>query len=837
MRLKTKLRPTFGFLHLISLIFVIYSETVIALTIDVEPVHACIIPTKIASTPREYQAIASCLEWVPDPQPLCRGEYRQTEINPIADRGEVHIEADKVTLSETGRSTLSGHVEVAQVNHIISAKTAYLYRDAKTKQITKIELTGLVKYQEPERFVIARKAVIYPQDKSGVIDDALYRFYTPRYFAILPAIGQAKRVERFPNEDYLLENATYTTCPPTDRAWLLRAKKIKIDKAEGRGIARDTTFYLGKVPVFYSPYLSFPTSKARKSGFLMPIGGYTTVGGADLSLPFYWNMAANYDATLTPHYFSRRGLMMEGEFRYLTPHSSGLMYGSFLNNDRALKQFIQNNVAFFPQIAGTSLDRYAIRWQEARQLAPNLNVGVNFEQVSDPYYFQDFTNNLALLTQRQLLKEGVVNFTTAHWLFRGMVQGYQTLNPINETPILDIYRRLPELLAEAHYDNLPFNASFDFLGQFDQYDWPSEALVALPEGPRFYLNPILSFPYERPFGHFTPSIQLVQRNYKVSPAIDWERHSFTSTIPRFSLDGGLVFERPLELFHYSLIQTFEPRIFYLNVPYQDQRAFPVYDSAYMIFNTGQLFRTNRFSGFDRIGDTNQLSYAFTMRWTSGITGDELANFTLGQIAYFANRKVFLCQSPTGFCYDNPMTLGFLSPTSKFSPIAANALYRFNKSWLATGDYVWDPARSGTNNSNVSIHYQPDLERTLTLGYTYLVNGDITLVENSFQPNSLHQASIGFSLPVSEKITTLGAYAYNLSKGYEMAAYLGLQYNSCCWATRLLVGRNFKSLDSFANPEYNSGVFLQILFKGLGTIENKNPIDVLNTYIPGYVGPF
>jgi len=288
----------------------------------------------------------------------------------------------------------------------------------------------------------------------------------------------------------------------------------------------------------------------------------------------------------------------------------------------------------------------------------------------------------------------------------------------------------------------------------------------------------------------------------------------------------------------SYTQTLEPSLFYLYVPFYNQNQLPIYDTANMIFNFDQLFRTNRFSGFDRIGDANQLSYALTSRWLSERTGVELASFSIGQIKYFSDRKVQLCRNPTGDCVGSPLEIGQVSPFYGVSPIASRAVYHFSPRLNVLGDYVWDPAKSATNNGGLNVHYQPKPNAMLNVGYSYLVNGDVTSVRNNAGvDNALHQATVSVSWPISERWSTLGAYSHNISKDYSMMSLLGMQYDSCCWALRILGGRTFKSLNAEYLPQYNNNIYLQILLKGLGSVANSDPASVLNTYIPGYNDPF
>jgi LPS-assembly protein len=467
---------------------------------------------------------------------------------------------------------------------------------------------------------------------------------------------------------------------------------------------------------------------------------------------------------------------------------------------------------------------------------------MNVQQVSDDYYLQDFSTNLALITQRQLLRQADLTYSTENWVFRGMAQSYQTLQPVNETPIADQYERLPQLLAHGYYYDLPAHANLNILGQYDQFSWPGawweSAQIGKPRGPRLHFSPILSLPQRKPWGYITPSLEFVENYYEVQNNWGPKHTDYNRFIPRYAVRSGLFFERDFNFMGGSYTQTLEPSLFYLRVPYQDQSAIPIYDTGNMIFNVDQLFRTNRFSGFDRIGDANQLSYALTTRWLSEQTGTERANFSIGQIKYFTDRRVQLCRDLTAPCFARSYEMGQLSPFAATSPIASRGVYKLNSNWSLTGDYVWDPAISATNNGDLNLHYQPTENAIINFGCTYLVNGDITSVRNNLATNNaLHQAIVAFSLPVTDRWSTVGAYSHNISKDYSMMSLLGMQYDNCCWAVRVMGGRTFKNLNTSYAPQYNNNVYLQILLKGLGSVANSDPNGILNTYIPGYNDPF
>lgn len=820
---------------------------------DSEWIEACVWDAKLPAKQAQEQA-AACLGWqVHAYSSFCRGAYSPLPIETPNDPTAIELKADQVSFHPAGQSDLQGHVRVQQNQSIVTARTAKVYRNATTHQIDRVELDANVHFMEPGRFMLAQHANLNPQDKSGYIQKVLYRFDTVRAAALLPAWGTAEWVRRFANQDYHLHTVTYSTCSPRATAWDIKAKDIRLDHAKQTGVARDAMLRLGKIPILYTPYLSFPTSSARKSGFLMPIGGYSNVNGFDFATPYYLNLAPNYDATFIPHYYSLRGWMLGGTSRFLTQRSRGIVGGSILPRDAALKSFISQNEGQFPVLQGMKTDRWSVLVREYTHILPNLNLDIDFQQVSDDYYLQNFSTNLAITSENQLLRRGSLVYTTEHWLFGSSVQSYQTLHPVNQVAVADVYDRLPQVLANGKYQDLPLNSDLNILGQFDYFRWTGNDYT-VPNASRFHLNPIWSLPRIAPWGYVTPNVELVENNYGLSNNRSptgqglTQSSSYNRLIPRAYVDSGLTFERDnAHLFGHAMRQTLEPRLYYLYVPYSNQSQFPAFDSAYMIFNSDQLFRTNRFSGFDRISDANQLAYAVTTRWLSPNTGQEKASLTAGQLRYFASRKVQLCYTETGQCTDSPLFLGYTSPTATWSPIALKAAYNLNAAWFASSDYVWDPTTSATNNANVNLRYQPSSERILGLGYSYLVSGNllglplgspitspVNPVLNQVSGTPLNQITGSYAWPLTEHWSTLGVYSYNLSERYDMLTFFGVQYDSCCWAARLIGGRTFKSLGLNSTlPQYNNNVYFQILLKGLGSVANSNPETTIQSYLPGY----
>lgn len=797
-----------------------------------EPVLACLL---LVQSDVCRMRVAHELGWHHDDTVgMCHGYYTPLLIDRLADETAIQIMADGVSLYPSGRSQLKGHVEVRQQFRYVTANTANVYREG--EDVTKIELLGNVYYKEPGRLMLADKAVLNPADRTGHVEHVVYRMDTQRAHAVLPAWGYAGWVERLKNEALWLRHVNYSTCAPERPAWQIEADELLLNRTTG--VAKNATLRFQKMPVLHLPYLSFPTSNARKSGFLMPIAGYSNVGGFDIAMPYYLNLAPNYDATVMPHGYTRRGMMMGGDFRFLTSSSTGVLGGNFLPKDAAFEQFLVANRDSFSRLQGVSNNRWSVLLRENTQILPNLRFNLNYQQVSDSYYLQDFSSNLAILTENQLLRQGDLTYNTDHWVVKGMLQNYQTMHPINQSEVANIYARVPEVYAAGSYNTLPLGLTFNMLGQFDQFQWTSQEEIQ-PEGPRYHANPILALPLVTPYGHVTPEVQWVGNAYHLSHIYPNTTTSFQRSIPRYSVDSGVVFERPLRAFDHLGTQTLEPHLYYLNVPYQNQSQIPSFDSAYMIFSTDQLFRSNRFSGMDRIGDTNQLSYALTSRWLSADTGQEKANVTVGQIRYFSKRRVQLCYAPNGVCLDSPLFLGFTSPAAVYSPVASSGMIALNAVWQLRGDYVWDPYYHATNNGDLSLHYQPEKNKVFRLGYNYLVNGNLIEMPNvKIQDNALHQATVASAWPLTEQWSGLGIYSYNISKGYGMMSFLGLQYDTCCWAARILGGRTFQSLSPMSmTPEYNNNVYVQVLLKGLGSVANSDPASTLQSYLPGYTTVF
>ena len=809
-------------------------------TILKEPVEACVIAPEVPLNALVRARIADCLGWVSnDNNPMCHGAYRSSpRFSPLEDPNLIQLRADEVSFASVGRSKLMGNVEVQHGERAVSAETAFIYRDAKTAEVTDVELLDDVVYVEPGRLMRAQRVKFNPANKTGEINQVIYRLDTRNAGASLPAWGKAHVIQRVANRNLLLREATYTTCAPKDNAWMIKAREINLYETEGRGTAKDAVLEIRDTPVLYAPYLTFPTSKARKSGFLMPTNGYSNIGGLDLSAPYYWNIAPNYDATIVPHVYARRGVMLGGDTRFLTEHSSGVLGGNFLPDDRAFREYLKVHQPSYPELQGVSDNRWAVYLRENTAFTDRLKLKLNYQQISDDYYLQDFSNNMTMMTQSQLLRDGSLTYTDEHWFAHALLQSYQTITPINQDPVSYIYERLPQIMVNGRYDELPWRGKFQVNTQYDLFRWPVKDPNQL-QGPRYHADGSLSFDFRKPWGYIVPEGQLIENHYNLHTKGTHYDPKFNHLIPRYITDTGLIFERDTTWLKRGYTNTFEPRLYYLYVPYQDQSNIPAFESAYMMFRYDQLMRNNRFSGFDRISNANQLAYAFKTRLLSQSTGEEKASLAIGEQVYFSKQRVQLCYQRDSTCVDTPRMLGFTSSDAKFSPIASHFDYHMNADWSFNGGWVWDVYTKATNNAEAHFHYEPAKNHIIRLGYDYLVDGNlITQPNGTVSLGALHQATGAYAWPLNENWSSVGVYSYNISEGYNMVAFLGLQYETCCWAMRTYAGRSFNRLTlDKTKPEYNNSVYVQVLLKGLGAISSNDPASTIKTYLPGYVDLF
>lgn len=826
------------------------------------------------------EQIADYIGWINKqiPTQVCQGYYhepnlyyKQTYVGSEND-APIHISADQSEFQQMGQSTLTGSVVVTQPNRRIESDLAYLNRNPETQKIDSVDVYGKVVLREPGNLIIGDKGHFNLLDKSGNLNDVIYRISSEKVIEpvtsqgnpigtdikldSLNAWGIADKVQRLPSGVLKVYKGTYTACPPNLSGWHLKANTLTLNKETGRGNATDASLYLGDIPLLYTPYFNFPIDDRRQTGFLYPTFGHSTVSGYDLGIPFYWNIAPNYDATITPDILTERGLQLNGVFRYLTPSSLGNFHGSFLSHDKAFSSYQNKSVSDIlgseavpsalqlselQRLYDASDDRYFVSLRDTRSYDAHWSSYLYANRASDDYYFEDFSNDQAQVTENQILNEGDVYYNSQHWHFKGQMQGYQTLHPVNQSPVANQYQKLPELVLDGSYPGLSHDLNFAVANQFDDFEInknPGEKTTPVA-GQRLYFNPDLFLAKYWTWGYFKPDLQLTARQYDLQNQVPGDAQNISSVLPILDLDGGLIFDRQGHWFNHPYTQTFEPRLFYLYVPYQDQNQIPLFDTSVDPFSFSQLFRTNRFTGFDRIGDANQISVAATTRFIDDATGDEKIRASIGQIYYFQKRQVNIDDSVLDL-----VTIDNEVPSNTYSsPIAGEVDYAIAKYWHVLGDIAWDPNFAQTNNANINFQYKIDNAHILNLGYAFLRGGDAfipssgDMVPTNSSKNNLNQTDFSLVWPISRSWSFIGRWNYNISHSYPQTYYGGLQYDSCCWSARAIAGRQFNYLDNNNHPNFDNRVYFQIALKTLGNVGGSDPSGMLSTDIPGYFDNF
>ncbi len=797
-------------------------------------------------------AVAKALGWVPA-DTVCGGYYLDAAFPASILRTDKNIEitGNQMLFAQHGTSIGRGKVTITRTGQLISADKAYLFRDPKTGKLIRIELENNVTLREPDNLVLAANGQLDLRTRQETLHDVFYRttlYNTDAQLTVnappKPSLLKARRIShqgawghttRFAKTApgiYDLNDASYSTCPPEASSWYIKASHLNLDKNTGRGTARHTKLYIKNIPVFYTPWFNFPIDSRRKTGFLFPSIGTSNSSGAIFRAPFYWNIAPNYDATLTPVLMSKRGIQMTGLFRYLQPNYSGDLTATVLPNDRAFSQFqramlekygnstdptIQSEANILSRASDT---RKALIFHNYARLNEHLTTTIHYNRVSDDYYLQDFSNTIDEATQNQLLQEATASYETTAWQLTGRLQNYQTLHPIDQTAVPNQYSRLPQFAFNGAIPNAPLALNPFLLGELTHFTiTPNPGSTTIPPiGDRLHLQPGISRTFADSAYYITPRLQFALTKYQLAHVTTLPSTSPSLSLPIFDIHSGLYFDRDFSFSSNYFRQTLEPEIYYTYVPYKNQNNLPIFDTLTNTLNYDQLFSYNRFSGYDRIGDANQISYGITTRLIDSSSGLEKLRAGAGQIYYFKKRSV---------------TIGPQTPEDTYnrSPIAGILSWQINPAWTLSGNSIWSVQNSQFQNQNLTLSFHPAADKVINLGYGFVRNGDIN-------GTNLSQTDLSFGWPILPQWSAVGRWTQNWESHHFQNLLYGLQYDACCWAVRFVAIKNFTGLSPVTNTfQYDSGFALQFALKGLGNFGNSDPTQLLSTNIAGYQSNF
>jgi len=810
----------------------------------------------------------SHLDWVPrekltpaqlaETGPYCSGTYVEPLRPGMNDKtsksdAPTYLNARASRYEEQSQTaTLAGDVVMRQGSMQVEANEAALHQSE-----NRGELNGNVKLRDNGALIVGDHAEVQLDTGAAQIDNAEYVLHKQK------ARGSALYAKRAENAIIRLKDGTYTTCEPSSNAWSIKGNNITLNPATGFGTATNATLRVKDIPVLYTPYFYFPIDDRRQSGFLAPSFSTSSDSGFTLVTPYYFNLAPNYDATLYPRYMAKRGLMMEGEFRYLTPGSEGQLGASYLNDENDDRKD-QSDYAD---------RRWMINWQHKGGMDTRLLSEVDYTRISDPYYFQDLQTDIIGVERRDYVnQQGALTYRGQGYTARLNLQSYQLATVSDVTP----YDRLPQLTVDGALPFRPAGLQFGYHTEAVRFDRDlrsggffdkdgnfsdrrlDENITGLnrANGDRLDLEPSVSLPMEWTYGYIRPTLKYKYTQYDLDLDSTGKRQmaaagqSFDSSqnisVPITSIDSGLYFDRNTQMFGTNYRQTLEPRLFYLYVPYEKQSDIPVFDTGESVFSYASLFRDNRFSGGDRIGDENKLSLGVTSRWIED-NGFERQRFAIGQAVYFKDRKV---QLPDINYRDRD------EAQANVSPYALEYEYRFNRDWRFTSDFNWDPDSRSTRSGSAMFHYQPEdnPNKVVNAGFRYRDDtihydtatgrwqfggdygtpGQANYVKDYYK---IQQHDFSVIWPLVPQWNLISRWQYDYNRNRTLEAFGGFEYDNCCWKLRL-INRYWVDYDEYSqnapeNEKGDRGIFLQIVLKGLGGVVGNKVEGFLDKGIQGY----
>lgn len=736
----------------------------------------------------------------------CEGAYVAPEpdwpdATQVPDHAALRASAERSRL-QNNVVTLGGDVRVSQGNRQLRADQASLDRNSQT-----LIAEGNIAFREPNLLVTAEATTLNLQSTLGEFERARFLQHDKSLR------GSAQTIARDTENQLRLEEAMVTHCPPDDETWKLEASQIKLDNETGWGSARHARLNIADVPIVYVPYMTFPIDDRRKSGFLWPSFGSSSSGGLELTAPWYFNIAPNYDATLAPRYIENRGTMPQLEMRYLNPYGEWLVGGAWLEDD------LYRTDATAAEIEDEDLPVREKRWVgniDHEGWAGPIGTRIDYTRVSDRDFFKHLnTDSLELKRSAHVLQEAALTFSANDWQSELFARRYQTLDEDLDKQ----YELLPRFSLEHRPGGANFAPEWLLATEYSDFDHDQsyENGGSFTTGQRVYAEAGASFPMRGAGAFVIPTAKLRSIRYDLDADAAGEQQTRSTASGLGSLDMGLIFERQGK----SYRQTLEPRLYYLYSDYDAQSAHPNFDSRELTFSYEQLFRETRFTGHDRLDDNNQLSAGVSSRLIDRQQGNEWLTLSLGQIFYFEDRRVQL---------DQPL----VPERDANSQIAAEVLYQPAATlWLRT-TVLWDSREDRVDETGVSIHYQTAGSSLYNLGYRFRREGVMT-VNN--QVSDLSQLDASTVLPLSARWNLYARYRYDTEQHRAIDNLAGLRYEDCCWAVSLLYQRSLKDeyIDTTNGDvviEHENAFVLEFQLKGLGNLGNQ-AWDMLRENILGY----
>jgi len=694
----------------------------------------------------------------------------------------VYIEAQEVEGKKDSQMEANGSVELQQGNQKVFAD--HVIYEQTTGELT---ANGAVRLEQPSGNVSGPDLKMNTFSHIGEMATPVFELKQDNQSN---ARGDARVLRTTGPNFYVFDHATYTTCPAGDDDWLLHMTRLDIDRDTQIGTAHNAWVEFEGVPMLYTPWMSFPLDGQRHSGFLGPIYGNTVSGGLELTVPFYWNIAPNYDLTIAPRVMAKRGTLLEDEFRFKETNSFGEIHYDEIQNDRI-----------------TDSSRYHATLKDNLNLGSGFGATVNLNRVSDNAYFQDLSTTVQDATQTQLLNEGVLSYGAGWWSASVRGQTFQTL----QDALGDIavpYQRMPQVNLSAQKT---FNdTTVSIINEYVDFRHPTQV-----EGQRLVLYPSVTYSLLNDPGYYLkPKLGIHYTDYEMGDNNTAGIPNTSRTLPIFSLDSGMTFERDLTLGKAEFVQTLEPRVYYVKIPYLNQDNLPVYDTSLAPVSFAALFSENRFYGNDRIGDADMATVGLNSRLIDGVGGIERLHVGVAERFYFAtplvNQAIAPAIPPTPVApYINSNSDVMLSVGGKITnSLSMDSLFDYN------------PINRFTPAGSITLSYKPEAGKLLNLGYHF--NQDLIT-----PANDVRQDDFSAQWPLIWHWYAVTRFSYSVQDHLLTQRLLGLEYNQSCWMLRLVTQKFWTSPTQFSDQ-----IFIQLELNDLVAL-GSDPIGALRSSVPGY----
>ena len=757
----------------------------------------------LAQAPEQASAGGTCRNVYATPALIYPADADDTQYPIIA-------EADRLTGFVSSEAELSGNVSVEQGNRVVRGQRVLIDQE-----------TRIARFPEGVRMTDATtamqgaQATVNLNSREASISQAQFVLREARLR------GAADTLQQSPAGDLTLTDTSFTHCEPGNNGWRLDTSSLEIEQDEVFGTARNAVLRMKNVPVFYTPYLKFPVSGERVSGFLFPNLSYSDEDGIDVSLPYYLNLAPNYDATVIPRFIGERGVGAEVELRHMSSWQQTTLSGAFLPEDDLYNGVLDRDD--FRDLGGAAVlgefepaDRWLGGIKHAGQFGA-FRTSVDFTSVSDRDYFRDLGSDLAVSSRIELARTAEIQYSRGGLIMRAWAQRFQRLDEITRPD----YERLPELemVYRTNFGLMELSLGSSW-SQFDRDTDGLDGLLAVT-GERFHVEPRVDLPFSWPFGFLNFGAGYRYSAYSLEQDPNAGGFQLTDDEPdrsigTASIDGGLFFERDISLFNSAMIQTLEPRVQYLWQEFEDQSALPNFDSTPLTFGYSQLFRTDRFSGLDRLSDSDRASVGVTTRFLSAATGQEYFSASIGQTFYFKDRRVGTFLGEDRF--------------DSSSSIVSDVRARIANRWSVRGTLVWNPHDNRVNEGGAYVRYRRDNRHLFNVGFR---NRRTDFFDDRF----IEQSDVSVYWPIGQRMAVIGRWNFDLRNKRTIEGFGGLEYSDCCLQVRLIARRflDAPTVEQLATIEADEGIFLQIVFKGLAGFGTKVE-SVLERGIHGYRSP-